>query len=66
MKHIKRFCCKVSIATGAHFIGYFNIIEFLVLAGLLIGLALYAYLALLICPALCFRTFFMMLKNDCT
>lgn len=64
MKHIKRFCCKLSIATGARFIGFYNIIDFFLITGFLVAMEIYAYLALLILPILCFKVFMSMLKHD--
>ena len=66
MRHIKRFCCSLSIAMGTQIIGWLNIADLVLLASIFVVVQLYRYLVFLILPVLCFHTFLKMVKKDST
>ena len=63
-KTFKRFCCRFSIASGVHFIGYSNIGEICLLIATQIAAQTYPYLALIILPLLVIHAYLKMVKKD--
>ena len=62
---IRRFCFKMSVASGTQVIGYLNLLEIVFLIALYSSIGPYSNIALVILPILCCVTFNRMMRKDC-
>ena len=61
---IKRCCFKWSVATGVQIIGYYNLVEILLIIVLYTVIERYEYISMILCPFICFMVFMRLQRVD--